>query len=267
MQPPDARPPRAAAPAPSAPPDALFLDALGDGIYGVDADGRCTFVNRAALDILRYGSAEELLGRNMHALVHHIRPDGSAYPVLDCPLLHTLTTGRPVRLDNELLWRRDGSSFFAEYSSFPVMVDGVATGSVVTFVDLSVRRDGRRRLAAQHAVAQVLAGEAEADDVRERLLAAIGSGFGWTAGALWLAAAGGGLDRAATWRAPGAAADAPSEGLAGRAFAGGAPLADADDVAFPASTDGERLGVLAFAGAGASDLADGGRDALATLGH
>ncbi len=254
----------------------LFLDALGDGIYGVDAEGRCTFVNRAALDILRYGSAEDLLGRNMHALIHHTRPDGSPFPVADCPLLHTLTTGRPVRLDNEMLWRRDGTSFFAEYSSFPVMVDGAATGSVITFADLSVRRDGRRRLAAQHAVAQVLAGEAETGEAQERLLAAIGSGFDWTAGALWLAAAGGGLDRAATWTASdvppggpsgGPARLGPDEGLPGRAFTAGVPLAEADQVAFPVSTDGESLGVLAFSGAGASDTADEGRDTLAALGQ
>ena len=254
--------------------DALFLDALGDGIYGVDAEGRCTFVNRAALDILGYGSAEDLLGRNMHVAIHHTRPDGSPFPVADCPLLHTLSTGRPVRLDNELLWRRDGTSFFAEYSSFPVMADGLPTGSVITFADLSVRRDGRRRLAAQHAVSRVLASEAETGEAEARLLAAIGSGFGWTAGALWLAAAGGGLERAATWRAAevgerpdGPARLAPGEGLPGRAFADAAPLAAAGEVAFPVGTGGEVLGVLAFAGAGASEAADEGRDALATLGH
>ncbi len=281
MQPPDARLPRAAAPPttvpPSARPDALFLDALGDGIYGVDVEGRCTFVNRAAIDILGYGSAADLLGRNMHALIHHTRPDGSAYPVIDCPLLHTLTTGRPVRLDNEMLWRRDGTSFFAEYSSFPVMVDGAATGSVVTFADLSVRRDGRRRLAAQHAIAQVLASGAGTADVQDRLLAAIGSGFGWSAGSLWLAAGGGKLDRAAVWRAADSAPavegpDAPAhlasgEGLPGRALAEGRPLVDAAEVAFPVSTEGENIGVLAFSGAGAADVADEGGDTLAALGQ
>ena len=214
------------------------------------------------------------MGRNMHALIHHTRPDGSPFPVEDCPLLHTLTTGRPVRLDNEMLWRHDGSSFFAEYSSFPVIVDGTATGSVVTFADLTLRRDARRRLAAQHAVAQVLAGEGGTEEAQDRLLAAIGSGFGWSAGALWLAADDGGLDRAALWHAPesvghpdGSARLGPGEGLPGRAFAEGAPVAAGTEVAFPVTTGEERFGVLAFAGTGASEAADGGRDALATLGH
>ena len=120
-----------------------LLNGLSDGIYGIDPAGTCTFVNRAALAMLGYGSADELLGRNMHQMIHHTRPDGTVYPPAACPLLHTLTSGRPVRLDNELLWRKDGTSFIAEYSSFPIREDaGLATGSVITFSRSAADRPG-----------------------------------------------------------------------------------------------------------------------------
>ncbi len=184
-----------------------------------------------------------------------------------------------MRLDNELLWRRDGTSFFAEYSSFPVMVDGVATGSVITFADLSVRRDGRRRLAVQHAVAQVLAGERRArprpGKPRTGCSPPSARASAGTPARCGSRPSGGGLDRAAVWHA------AESAGRCGRigaarprragcraaAFAGGTPLADGGEIAFPVSAGGDSLGVLAFAGAGAADAADEGRDALAALGQ
>ena len=118
-----------------------YAEALSDGVYGVDRQGLCTFVNAAAVRILGYDASEELLGRNMHRMIHHTRPDGSAFPVEACPLLHTLSSGRPVRLDDELLWRKDGSSFIAEYSSFPIRDEGGAIrGSVIVFVDEAAKK-------------------------------------------------------------------------------------------------------------------------------
>ena len=113
-----------------------FVETLTEGVYGIDANGLCTFVNGAALRALGYGSADELVGRHMHQAIHHTRPDGTPFPAAACPLLHTLSSGRPVRLDDELLWRKDGTSFVAEYSSYPVVgAEGFPSGSVVTFVD------------------------------------------------------------------------------------------------------------------------------------
>ncbi len=164
-----------------------FIDALGEGIYGIDAEGRCTVVNRAALEMLGYASADELLGRNMHDLIHHTHPDGTHYPKASCPLLHTLVSGRPVRLSNEMLWRKDGTPFIAEYSSFPIAGEGSAiTGSVVTFNDASLRRNAEKRLAVQYMVSQVLAGSADLGSAPTLILAAIGAGFGWDVGAFWL---------------------------------------------------------------------------------
>ncbi len=118
----------------------------------------------------------------MHSPIHHTRPDGSAFPQAECPLLHTATSGQPVRLENEMLWRRDGTPFFAEYSSFPVMSGGRIAGSVITFSDSSDRQDAQKRLAVQYAVSQILAGPGPVESVPVRILEAIGAGLGWDVG-------------------------------------------------------------------------------------
>ena len=258
-----------------------FIDALGDGIYGVDPRGCCTFINKAALQLLRFDTDSEILGRNMHELIHHTRPNGTHFPVEACPLLGTLKTGVPVRLDNEMLWRSDGTAFLAEYSSFPIVVDGAVTGSVVTFIDASTRRGAQSRLAMQHAVAQVLAASPGLEDAPGQILAALGSGLGLVAGAFWLAAPGGRprtLRCAATWCGPdiperlraacealGASGPAgrPVEALAGAAAATGFPHA----LAFPVLAGREVIGTVELFGRQA-DGADGDlQDTLAALGQ
>lgn len=129
-----------------------FLNAMGDGVYTVDPDGICLFVNAAAMRILGYNTTAELLGRNMHDLIHHTHGDGSPYPCGECLMLHTARGGGQVRLENELLWRRDGSSFLAEYSAYPALRDGQPIGSIVTFAEDRVRQDAQIRLSVQHAV-------------------------------------------------------------------------------------------------------------------
>ena len=119
-----------------------FTDTLAEGVYVVDAHGLCIFANAAAARLLGYEAATDLVGQHMHDAIHHTRPDGTVFLAEACPLLHTLSSGRPVRLDNELLWRKDGSSFIAEYSSFPlVAADGTIKESVVTFVERSKAGD------------------------------------------------------------------------------------------------------------------------------
>ena len=190
-----------------------FLDALGDGVYGVDTLGRCLFANPAAVRILGYDRAEELVGLNMHETIHHTRPDGSVFLQADCPLLHTARSGRPVRLDNELLWRRDGTSFFAEYSSYPLLDGARVSGSVVTFAENIVRQNARVRLAVQHAVSQVLAEAVGRDEMLARILQTIGNGFGWDVGVFWRHdEAAGSLQLAAQWHAQ----DATLPGASGK---------------------------------------------------
>ncbi len=187
----------------------LLLEALGEGVYGVDRHGRCTFVNSMAVSLLGYDEAADLLGRHMHDLIHHTRPDGSTYPAHDCPMLRTISDGEPVLLDDELLWRRDGTSFLAEYASHPMVVEGVIIGSVIRFEDLSAKRQSRQRLAVQQEVSQILGGEIEVSQAQERVLAAIGSGFGWDAGVMWLTTASRSeettMERVAVWSAQGGA--------------------------------------------------------------
>lgn len=123
----------------------LLLDSTGAGIYGVDLDGRCTFINRAGAGLLGY-PAGDLLGRNMHEVMHHSRPDGAHYPVEECPIYNAFREGKSCRLDDDVLWRADGASFCAEYSSYPIFDQGAITGAVVMFVDITERKFAQQLL-------------------------------------------------------------------------------------------------------------------------
>jgi PAS domain S-box-containing protein len=123
----------------------LLLDSTGAGIYGVDLDGRCIFINRAGAGLLGH-RANELLGRNMHEVMHHSRPDGAHYPVDECPIYSAFREGKACRLDDDVLWRADGASFCAEYSSYPIFDQGAITGAVVTFVDITERKRAQQLL-------------------------------------------------------------------------------------------------------------------------
>jgi PAS domain S-box-containing protein len=116
----------------------LLLESTGQGIYGIDLQGNCTFVNRATAEMISYRS-EEVLGRNMHDLVHHHKPDGSPYPTEECPIYRAFKKGESCRVDAEVIWRRDGTPIPAEYSSFPILEDGKITGAVVTVSDIAER--------------------------------------------------------------------------------------------------------------------------------
>src|SRR3712207_8667381 len=118
---------------PIAPSGTALLDAIGLGVYATDAAGRCTFMNEAGLAMLGY-AADEVHGRNLHDLIHHTRLDGSPYPQEECPLLGPIATRQPVRLDNEMLWRKDGTFLIAEYSTFSLIdADARVAGTVRTF--------------------------------------------------------------------------------------------------------------------------------------
>jgi two-component system cell cycle sensor histidine kinase/response regulator CckA len=122
-----------------------MLDSVGDGIYGLDRAGRCTFINRAAVEMLGY-RPEECIGRNMHDLVHTKRPDGSPYPGEGCPILNVVRKGDGIHNDNEVLWRHDGTSFAAECCSYPIIENGQIEGNVVSFKDISERRQAQEQL-------------------------------------------------------------------------------------------------------------------------
>ncbi len=95
-----------------------ILESVGDGIYGIDLDGNCTVVNPAASQMLGF-KPEEILGRNMHDLIHHSHADGTPYPAAECPIQNTINDLDTVRVSNEVFWRKDGTSFPVEYVARP----------------------------------------------------------------------------------------------------------------------------------------------------
>ena len=145
----------------------LLLESTGEGIYGVDTEGRCTFCNPAGARMLGYASAVELLGRNMHEISHHSRADGSPYPADRCQARRTYREGIPTWVDDEVFWRADGHPFPVEYHANPIRQDGELMGAVVIFSDISARKEAERALQAAH---QALAEERSqlAERVRER---------------------------------------------------------------------------------------------------
>ena len=124
----------------------LLLDSTAEAIYGIDLQGNCTLCNRASLKLLGYREAAELLGKNMHMLVHHARPDGTALPVEECRIYTAFRRGEGSHVDDEVLWRSDGTSFPAEYWSYPIQRGGQVIGAVVTFIDITERRETEGKL-------------------------------------------------------------------------------------------------------------------------
>ncbi len=117
----------------------LILNTAAEGIFGLDTEGRTTFANPAAARMVGR-SREELIGQSQHDLIHHSRPDGSPYPAKDCPIYAAYRDGTVHHVDDEVFWRKDGSSFPVEYTSAPIREDGRIAGAVVTFRDISERR-------------------------------------------------------------------------------------------------------------------------------
>lgn len=130
----------------------LILDSAGEGIYGLDSEGLTTFVNPAATEMLGW-SAEELIGEPMHALLHHTRPDGSAFPRHECPIYAAFKDGEVHSVDDEFFWRKDGSSFPVEYTSTPIREHGELVGAVVVFRNLTELKQSEENL--RRALAEV----------------------------------------------------------------------------------------------------------------
>ncbi len=116
-----------------------ILESVGEGIWGLDMDGKLTFCNRIGASMFGY-ETEEMIGQDMHALVHHTKVDGSPYPAQECPIYNCLHSNEPVRVNEEVFWRKDDTSFPVEYVSQPLVHDGRITGIVVAFEDITERR-------------------------------------------------------------------------------------------------------------------------------
>ncbi|HUG25082.1 PAS domain-containing hybrid sensor histidine kinase/response regulator [Piscinibacter sp.] len=116
-----------------------LLDSVAEGLYGVDVEGRCTFINKAALTMLGYAHESDLLGRDIHAVIHHSRADGRPYPASESNVYHAYRARQASHSVDEVFWRRDGSAFPVEYWSHPILHNDEVQGAVATFFDISDR--------------------------------------------------------------------------------------------------------------------------------
>ena len=118
----------------------LVLDSTAEGIYGADLEGKCTICNATCASLLGYKHPDDLIGKNVHLMMHHSHPDGTPYPVEECRIFKAFRTGAGTHADNELFWRADGSGFPVEYWAHPQWRNGAISGVVATFVDITERR-------------------------------------------------------------------------------------------------------------------------------
>ncbi len=125
----------------------LLLDSTGEGMYGLDTDGNCTFLNCMGARMLGR-TADEVLGQNMHRLTHHRHADGSEYAAADCPIYQALQTGQSCRIEDDVFWRADGTAFPVEYTSSPIQSEGQLQGAVVAFADITERKHAEKELLA-----------------------------------------------------------------------------------------------------------------------
>jgi PAS domain S-box-containing protein len=124
----------------------LVLNSIGEGIHWIDCKGQIIFENPASNRLLGWENSE-MLGRSAHATMHHTRADGSKYPQSECPIYASLRTGVSQRVDHEVFWRKDGTSFPVEYTTTPVREEsGKIIGAVVVFSDITERRRDEKRL-------------------------------------------------------------------------------------------------------------------------
>ncbi|MCH2219790.1 MAG: ATP-binding protein, partial [Dechloromonas sp.] len=134
------------------------IQSSADGLYGIDNDGRITFINPAACDLLGY-SAEQVIGKNCHETFHHSHEDGSPYPLCECPSMQSMQSGETTRVDTEVYWHADGHPIPVMYSTHPMIQDGRIVGAVTSFVDISQQRAAaearERALAAAEHLARV----------------------------------------------------------------------------------------------------------------
>ena len=136
----------------------LLFDSVGEGIYGIDTQGRCTFCNPAALRLLGFDSLDQVLGREMHGLIHHSQPDGTPYPAHECPIYQTFHSGKGVLGVEDYFYRADGQPIPVEYRAHALRREEEVLGAVVTFIDIAPQRHAeiemRQRDRALRAIGQ-----------------------------------------------------------------------------------------------------------------
>ncbi len=132
-----------------------LLESTIEGIYGIDRRGRCTFINNSAAAMLGY-EPEECLKNEMHSLIHHHKDNGDIYPFYECPIIQSMESMEGCLIDSDVYWKKDGSSFPVEYSSYPIIDDGETTGAVIAFTDISERKRSYEKIEASLKEKEVL---------------------------------------------------------------------------------------------------------------
>jgi PAS domain S-box-containing protein len=163
----------------------LLLQSTHDGIYGVDADGKCTFINEAALNMLGY-HRDQCIGKNMHRLIHNKKIDQRHYPEKECPVYKSFANHESCRIDDEVFWKSDGNYFHVEYHCSPIIEEGVTKGAVVMFIDISERVIQQKKKELIYSINKIFDEEEELSKCLDYLIKEICIYEGKFAGEIWI---------------------------------------------------------------------------------
>ncbi|HXG99373.1 MAG TPA: PAS domain S-box protein, partial [Sphingomicrobium sp.] len=124
----------------------LVLETSGGAFYCVDCEGSTTLVSRSFLEMMGFAEESEVIGEKLHGLIHHTHPDGSHYPVEECPIYRCASSGASAHVPDELFFRRDGTAVPVEYWVAPIMRGNVRVGATCTILDLTDRKAAEQAL-------------------------------------------------------------------------------------------------------------------------
>lgn len=124
----------------------LLLDSTSEAFYAIDNAGVLTMCNRAFLQMLGFADEAQIVGRNIHEVIHHSHADGTVYTREDCPIARCARLGKPVHVSDEFFYRADGERFPVEYRASPIYAEGTLKGAICTFSDISERREAEQAI-------------------------------------------------------------------------------------------------------------------------
>ena len=163
----------------------LILASMDEGLIMLNRESKIDYVNLAGESLLGYEPGQ-LVGQNVHRTIHHTLPDGSHRPEESCPLVNVIKSGVTYANEEDYFVRKDNSFFPVHYVSSPLMADGIVTGAVLAFYDISDRQRDAIRLKAQYDISTILATGADLSGTVQEIIKLICERFDWQFGALWL---------------------------------------------------------------------------------